>query len=71
MNGSQLINVLAGEMSIVGPRPDVAGYYDKLEGENKKSYFEDAEKQQMPEMLIPPDWEQIKSDILKQVNTLL
>src|SRR5690606_27379878 len=35
------------------------------------SYFEDAEKQQMPEMLIPTDWEQIKSDILKQVNKLL
>lgn len=23
-------------MSLVGPRPDVAGYYDRLEGENKK-----------------------------------
>ena len=23
-------------MSIVGPRPDIAGYYDKLEGENRK-----------------------------------
>src|SRR5690606_23036126 len=32
----QLINVLAGDMSIVGSRPDVAGYYDKLEGENQK-----------------------------------
>ena len=32
----QLINVLKGEMSIVGPRPDVAGYYDLLEGENRK-----------------------------------
>ena len=32
----QLINVLKGEMSIVGPRPDVAGYYDLLENENRK-----------------------------------
>lgn len=32
----QLFNVLKGEMSIVGPRPDIAGYYDLLEGENRK-----------------------------------
>ncbi len=32
----QLINILKGEMSFVGPRPDVPGYYDKLEGEYKK-----------------------------------
>lgn len=32
----QLINVLKGEMSIVGPRPDVEGYYDVLEGEERK-----------------------------------
>ncbi|HEX8575363.1 MAG TPA: sugar transferase [Flavobacterium sp.] len=32
----QLFNVLIGNMSFVGPRPDFAGYYDKLEGEKRK-----------------------------------
>jgi lipopolysaccharide/colanic/teichoic acid biosynthesis glycosyltransferase len=32
----QFWNILIGEMSFVGPRPDMVGYYDTLQGENKK-----------------------------------
>jgi lipopolysaccharide/colanic/teichoic acid biosynthesis glycosyltransferase len=32
----QLFDVLKGEMSLMGPRLDLSGYYDLLEGENRK-----------------------------------
>lgn len=32
----ELFNILKGDMSFVGPRPDVPGYYDKLDGDDKK-----------------------------------
>lgn len=32
----QLFNIVKGEMSFVGPRPDIPGYYDCLEGEARK-----------------------------------
>ncbi len=32
----QLFNILKGEMSIVGPRPDIEGYYDNLQGSQRE-----------------------------------
>ncbi|MBV8328653.1 sugar transferase [Chryseobacterium sp.] len=32
----QLFNILKGEMSFVGPRPDIEGYYDRLEGDDRR-----------------------------------
>ncbi|SHK63575.1 sugar transferase [Chryseobacterium polytrichastri] len=33
---TQLLNIIKGDMSFVGPRPDIEGYYDRLEGYERK-----------------------------------
>ena len=32
----QVFNILSGSMSLVGPRPDIQGYYDRLKGDDRK-----------------------------------
>jgi len=32
----QIFNILKGDMSVVGPRPDIPGYYDNLTGTDKQ-----------------------------------
>lgn len=32
----QLLNILVGNMTWIGPRPDVPGYFDTLEGDDRK-----------------------------------
>lgn len=33
---TELVNVLIGQMSLVGPRPDVSGYADQLQGDDRR-----------------------------------
>ena len=33
---TELVNVFIGQMSFVGPRPDVPGYADQLQGDNRR-----------------------------------
>ncbi len=32
----QLLNIIKGDMAFVGPRPDVPGYYDALQGDDRR-----------------------------------
>jgi len=32
----QLFNILKGDMTFVGPRPDIPGYYDQLTGDDRR-----------------------------------
>lgn len=45
--------------------------YNKLHILNSLTFFDDAEKDPMPHMLIPLDWEQVKQFFIRQASRLV
>ena len=64
----ELWNVLIGDMSFVGPRPDVPGYADKLEGEDRL-ILELRPGITGPASLKYRDEENLIADFLRQVRS--